>query len=46
MDELYKAIEKKIKDAGYTREISGERVYEDICDQIERERNLHPFFKV
>ena len=35
MDELYKAIEKKIKDAGYTREISGEIVYEDICDQIE-----------
>ena len=38
MDELYQAIEEKIKAAGYPREISGQAVYEDICDQIE-ERN-------
>lgn len=45
MDELYKAIEKKIKDAGYTREISGERVYEDICDQIEgKEKGTYILF--
>ena len=35
MEELYKAIEEKIKSCGYPRAISGEAVYEDICDQIE-----------
>ena len=34
MNELYEAIEKKIKDAGYPRIISGADVYDDICDQI------------
>lgn len=38
MDELYKAIEKKIKDAGYTREISGEKSIWSIWDQIEGKR--------
>ena len=31
MEELYKAIEEKIKSCGYPRAISGEAVYEDIC---------------
>ena len=35
MNELYEAIEKKIKDAGYPRNISGADVYDDICDQID-----------
>ncbi len=39
MEELYAAIEKKIKDAGYPRPISGEAVYLDICDQIEGKEN-------
>lgn len=39
MEELYRAIEKKIKDAGYPRAISGEAVYGDICDQIEEKEN-------
>ena len=39
MEELYRAIEKKIKDAGYPRAISGEAVYGDICDQIEGKEN-------
>ena len=39
MDELYQAIEEKIKAAGYPREISGQAVYEDICDQIEDKEN-------
>ena len=39
MDELYKAIEEKIKAAGYPRAISGEDVYNDICDQIEEKEN-------
>lgn len=39
MDELYKAIEAKIKESGYKREISGRDVYNDICDQIEGKEN-------
>ena len=39
MNELFELIEKKIKDSGYPREISGRDVYEDICDQIEDKDN-------
>ena len=35
MKELYEAIEVKIKASGYPRAISGEDVYNDICDQID-----------
>lgn len=39
MNELYEAIEQKIKGSGYPREISGRAVYNDICDQIEGKDN-------
>ena len=39
MNELYEAIEQKIKVSGYPREISGEDVYNDICDQIDGKEN-------
>ena len=39
MEELYRTIEQRIKDTGYPGEISGETVYEDICDQIEGKEN-------
>lgn len=39
MEELYRAIEEKIKASGYPREISGRDVYEDICDQIDGKEN-------
>ena len=39
MDELYQIIEQKIKASGYPREISGAKVYNDICDQIEGKEN-------
>lgn len=39
MRELYEAIEKKIKESGYPREISGQEVYEDICEQIDGKEN-------
>lgn len=39
MNELYEAIESKIKSSGYPREISGADVYNDICDQIEGKDN-------
>ncbi|MDE6873885.1 MAG: hypothetical protein K2P87_05460 [Lachnospiraceae bacterium] len=34
MEELYRAIEEKIRAAGYPGEVDGFAVYEDICDQI------------
>lgn len=39
MEELYQAIEEKIKSSGYPGKISGEAVYYDICDQIEGKEN-------
>ena len=39
MEELYKFIEDKIKASGYPRSISGEDVYNDICDQIDGKEN-------
>lgn len=39
MEELYRAIEEKIREAGYTREVSGQDIYEDICEQIEDKDN-------
>lgn len=40
MNELYEMIEKKIKESGYPRPISGSDVYDDICDQIEEKRTV------
>ena len=39
MNELYEAIELKIKSSGYPRKISGADVYNDIWDQIEGKQN-------
>ena len=39
MKELYEAIEAKIKASGYPRAISGEDVYNGICDQIDGKEN-------
>ena len=39
MNELYEQIEQNIKESGYPREISGEAVYYDNCDQIEGKEN-------
>lgn len=39
MEELYKAIEDKIKESGYTKAVSGRDVYDDICEQIEDKEN-------
>ena len=39
MNELYEAMEQKIKASGYPRAISGEDVYNDICDQIDGKEN-------
>lgn len=39
MEELYQIIEERIKASGYPRTISGESVYNDICDQIDGKDN-------
>ena len=39
MNELYEMIEKKIRESGYPREITGMDVYDDICDQMEGKEN-------
>lgn len=35
MNEIYEAIEQKIKQSGYPCEVNGESIYNDICDEIE-----------
>lgn len=39
MNEIYRLIEEKIKASGYPRAVSGEAVYDDICDCIEGKEN-------
>lgn len=39
MKAYYKAIENKIKATGYPGKVSGEEVYEDICEEIEDKEN-------
>lgn len=39
MQEIYKAIEKKIKDSGYETYVNGKAIYEQICDEIEEKEN-------
>ena len=35
MEELYRAIEARIKESGCQRDLSGQDVYNDICGQID-----------
>jgi len=35
MEELYRAIEAKISQSGFDREVDGKDVYDDICEQID-----------
>lgn len=39
MEEIYRLIEEKIKASGYEGAISGEEIYEEICDEIEDKEN-------
>ena len=39
MQELYRLIEKKIKDAGYLGAVDGEELYNNICDEMEDKEN-------
>lgn len=39
MEELYRAIEERIKDAGYTAPISGEEFYNEVSDEADLHEN-------
>lgn len=39
MQELYRLIEKKIKDSGYPGRVDGEELYNNICDEMEEKEN-------
>lgn len=39
MEEIFQAIEQKIKESGYSGSVSGAAVYDDICDQIDGKEN-------
>ncbi len=39
MEEIYSAIEEKIKASGYEGCIDGETIYNTICDEIEEKEN-------
>lgn len=39
MEEIYKIIEEKIKEAGYLGAVDGEEIYNEICDEIEDKEN-------
>jgi len=39
MEEFFNAIEEKIRESGYCGEVSGEDIYNEICDDIEEKEN-------
>ena len=46
MEELYRLIEQKIKDSGYPGEVSGEEIYNEICDEMEQKENGSYLFMI
>ena len=46
MNEFFKAIEEKIKQSGYARAVSGEKIYDEISDEAEdQEEGSYLFLK-
>ena len=39
MEEIYRRIEEKIKASGYLGYVSGEEIYDEICDEKEEKEN-------
>ena len=35
MENIYREIENRVRNSGFNRNVSGEDIYGDICDQIE-----------
>ena len=46
MEEFFKAIEDKIGASGYPGQVSGEEIYNEICDDIEEKENGSYLFYV
>lgn len=46
MEELYRLIEKKIKDSGYPGAVNGEEIYNEICDEMEQKENGSYLFMI
>lgn len=36
MEELYQLIEEKINGSGYLQPVSGEEIYNEVCDEMEQ----------
>lgn len=39
MEAFYRAIEEKIKSSGYQGVVSGEAIYDEICEEIDEKEN-------
>lgn len=39
MEELYRMIEEKLRESGYSGEIDGKEIYNELCDDIEEKDN-------
>ncbi len=46
IEDFYTIIENKIKASGYNESISGEAIYNEICDEIEEKENGSYIFMV
>lgn len=46
MDKFFKAIEEKIRKSGYAEKVSGEEIYDEICEEAEnQEEGSYLFMK-
>ncbi|MDO4296582.1 MAG: hypothetical protein Q4D90_10550 [bacterium] len=39
MEEIYRILEEKIRQAGYDKPVDGSEIYDEICDEIEGKEN-------
>ncbi|MDO5292405.1 MAG: hypothetical protein Q4F05_06605 [bacterium] len=39
MDEIYAMIESKIKESGFTGEVNGFEIYNELCDFVDEKEN-------
>ncbi|MDO5407384.1 MAG: hypothetical protein Q4F28_08655 [Eubacteriales bacterium] len=46
MEELYRMIEEKIRQAGYTGPVNGEEIYNEICDEMDQKENGSYLFMI
>lgn len=46
MEELYRMIEEKIRESGYTGPVNGEEIYNEICDEMDQKENGSYLFMI